>query len=354
MHKALKWSLGLGAVLVLAGWGTFSLGPRPSPPAWPDSPKSIAMQPVEVAYYVAEKESLVPGLKENNEARVVWVDPAKKQKTKYSIVYLHGFSASQAEGEPVHTETARYYGCNLYLARLAGHGIEQEDIFLNLTADSLLATAEEAYAIGKVLGDSVIIMGTSTGAALALALASRHPEIKALVLYSPLIDFYDPNARLLAGPWGLQLGRLIIGAEHASFKPKSEERAKYWSTRYRIEGLVALSNFVNAFMIPATFQQVNMPVMLGYYYKNEEEQDKVVSVPAMKTMFEQLGTPAPLKRSMAFPEAGDHVIASYMTSSAWETVRDSTMSFLGNVVGLQPADELDEEKYRQANIRKPR
>jgi hypothetical protein len=45
-------------------------------------------------------ESFIPGIKEDNEARIVWFDSLKKVKTPVSIVYLHGFTASQEEGNP--------------------------------------------------------------------------------------------------------------------------------------------------------------------------------------------------------------------------------------------------------------
>ena len=84
--------------------------------------------------------------------------------------------------------------------------------------------------------------------------------------------------------------------------------------------------------------------MLGYYYKNGEEQDKVVSVPKMLEMYQQLGTPTELKIEKAFPKTGDHVIASSITSKDWEAVLFETIDFLENVVGV-PANPKFQEKY---------
>ncbi len=61
-----------------------------------------------------------------------------KNKTEYSLVYLHGFSASQAEGDPVHRNIAKLFGCNLYLSRLAEHGIDTAEPMMNLTAEEKL------------------------------------------------------------------------------------------------------------------------------------------------------------------------------------------------------------------------
>ena len=52
-------------------------------------------------------------VKPNNEAKIIWAD-SNHQQTDYAIVYLHGFSASQMEGDPVHRNIAKQFHCNLY------------------------------------------------------------------------------------------------------------------------------------------------------------------------------------------------------------------------------------------------
>ena len=54
-------------------------------------------------------------LKPDNEARIVWANDSLKNKTEYAIVYLHGFSASQFEGAPTHTNIAKMFGYNITL-----------------------------------------------------------------------------------------------------------------------------------------------------------------------------------------------------------------------------------------------
>ena len=131
-------------------------------------------------------------LKANNEAKIIWADSNHAQ-TEYAIVYLHGFSASQMEGDPVHQSIAKKFHCNLYLARLAEHGIDTADELINLTAENYWESAKQAYAIGKKLGKKVILMSTSTGGTLALQLAANYPEIAGLILYSPNIDSIELN-----------------------------------------------------------------------------------------------------------------------------------------------------------------
>lgn len=280
------------------------------------------------------RESAVPGLKSGNEARIFWAREAG-ERTTYSLVYLHGFSASPAEGRPADTAIARRYGMNLYEARLYGHGLADEDAFLDLTADHLAASATEALAIGKLLGDSVILMGCSTGGTLALWLAAGHSDLHSLILYAPNVAVADPAASLLTRPWGLQLGRLFMGGKHYAFEPR-EGMDNFWTSRYRIEGLIQMKMLVDHTMKPGTFGQIDQPVFAGYYYANEKEKDDVVSVSAIRRMMESLSTPENRRRIIEFPEARTHVVQSSITSKDAEGVLKATAEFCEEVLGLKP------------------
>jgi len=331
MKKILKWF----AVIVLVLVTVYLAGPRPSKPDFninlPDLP--VTLTDLENQINLSEKAT--KGLKPDNEARIIWADTAKKEKTKIAFLYLHGFTGSFAEGEPVHRDLAKKYNANLYLARLSEHGIDRGDsTLINLTAESYESSAERAYQIARQLGDEVIVFGTSAGGALSIFLASRYPEIKALVLWAPCIRLYDGAASILNKPWGLQLGRLFSGGPMKSFKAENPIHANYWTLNFRVEGLVALVNLYSNTMKPEVFSKVKCPVFLGYYYKSETEQDMTVSVPAMLKMYDELGTPPELKQKTAFPGAEAHVIASSIRSKDWKGVERETDKFLREIVKL--------------------
>lgn len=266
--------------------------------------------------------------------RVVWADDSLKTRTPYAIVYLHGFSASQKEGDPVHVDFAKRFGCNLYLSRLDGHGVDTSEALLNMTAASLWESAKEAYAIGKKLGDKVIIMGTSTGGTLALMLAATYPEIHSVILLSPNIAINDPNAHLLNNHWGLELARLVKKSNYIEPIDKRPEALQYWSAPYRLEAAVQVEELLEDNMVPSTFAAVKQPLLMLYYYKDEAHQDPVVKVSAMKEMFAALGTPADKKRAVAIPEAGDHVIGSSIKSHDVASVEKEIDRFAVGVLGL--------------------
>jgi esterase/lipase len=331
MKKTVKWIAGIILLLVAA----YLIGPKPSKPTFSQTGYNLPASLTELEKEIYTGEMAVKGLKQDNEARIVWSDSAKKEKTKIAILYLHGFSASQEEGNPVHKDVAKILNANLYLSRLEDHGIEIGDsTMIGLTADNYEASAERALAIAKKLGDETIVIGTSGGGALALFLASRHPEIKAIILYSPCVKLYDKTAALLNKPWGLKIGRLASGGTSRIIKPISDADAQYWTMKYRLEGLVALVNFYSNTMKKEVFSKIKCPVFLGYYYKNEIEQDMTASVPSMLKMFDELGTPAELKLKIDFPDAAAHVITSPITTKGWQSVENETLKFLTGIVKI--------------------
>ena len=292
--------------------GIYFLGPKPDKPAYNKAMPSVPDGSDELENFVADRER-GHKIKPNNEARIIWND-SSRQKTPYSVVYLHGFSASQIEGDPIHRRFAEAFGCNLFLPRLADHGIDTTEALLQFTPDRAWESAKEALAIGKKLGDNVILLSTSTGGTLALMLAAEFPEdVFALINLSPNIAINDGAAFILNDPWGLQIARMVMGGNYR-ITDANEEHAKYWNKKYRLESLTQLEELVETSMSKETFSKVTQPSLTLYYYKNEEDQDPQVKVSAMLTMNERLGTPTDFKVAKAMPSAGAHVIGSSLTS----------------------------------------
>ncbi|WP_316824554.1 alpha/beta hydrolase [Pedobacter miscanthi] len=321
MKKRYKVIIGLSA-LIIAG---YLLGPKPKKPVFNEDLTKVP-DLEDLDRYIASIESMHK-IKPGNEAEIIWAD-SLHQQTEYAIVYLHGFSASKMEGNPVHLNLAKELHANLYLARLADHGIDTLAPMQYFTADRLWETSKQAYAIGKRLGKKVILVGTSTGGTVALKLAATYPEINSLILMSPNVAINDKNAWLLNNPWGLQIARKVVGGDERKVDDRTDEYKKYWYTHYRLESLVELEEFTETSMIKPTFQKVKQPVLLLYYYKNELEQDPVVRVDAMLKMYDELGTPDHLKQKAAIPNAGNHVMGSYITSKDLPGVEKAIESFL--------------------------
>ena len=326
------WMKKLLIVFIVLGIIYF-IGPYPAKPKYDPGMPTVPALPL-LEKFIASQEAMHK-LRPDNEARIVWANDSLKQQTPYAIVYLHGFSASQEEGDPVHRDIASAFGCNLYLSRLAEHGIDTSEQLMNLTVDKYWESAKQALAIGRQLGRKVILMGTSTGASQALQLAATFPnDVAGLILYSPNIEINDPAAFVLNNHWGLQVARMV---KKGNYNKPSDERPiykQYWNNPYRLEATVALEEMLETSMTAATFKAVNQPTLLLYYYKDETHQDKVVRVRAMQRMFKQISTPGNLKREKALPNTGDHVIASPIKSSDPASVEMETKKFLQEIMQL--------------------
>ncbi|MBV7531537.1 carboxylesterase [Chitinophaga sp. sic0106] len=317
----------------------YMLGPKPATPVYDDQLPAVPQQADSLDAYIRNSESALP-LKPDNEARIVWAD-SLHQKTAYAIVYLHGFSASQEEGNPVHREVARRFGCNLYLSRLDAHGLRSDSPLLHMTAEGLWQDAKKALAIGKAIGHKVIVMGTSTGGTLALKLAAEYPqEVYALVNMSPNIAINDKFAFLANDHWGLQLARLISRGEYRDGHDTNTIRNQYWYNRYRLEAVVQLEELLETTMTRATFEKVKQPVLNLYYYKNEQHQDPTVKVEAILAMEKELGTAAGQKAAIAIPGAGAHVMGSSLTSKAVPEVIRTIDSFATGVLKMRPVNQV--------------
>ena len=319
-------------VILLAA---YFLGPKPSvlvldANAAP-SKDSTDFNLAYVAESIAIKESKL-SIRSGNESQLYWADSSGK-KTKYVLLYLHGFSASPEEGAPVHLSFAKKYGMNFYAPLLQGHGLVESEPMIDFTAEGFINSAKNAVRIARLMGDSVIVMSTSTGCTAALLLASdASNQIHSLVCYSPNIRVFDKRASLLTGPWGLQIARLVKGGDYNVWQaPVGVEQ--YWHLKYRLEAVIEMQRLLEGTMTKETFENIKCPTFIGYYYKNEEEQDKVVSVPRILEMYEQLESTK--KRKVAFADAGVHAMVSSLFCNSTQAISDSTYAFADSVLGVK-------------------
>ena len=307
-------------------------GPRPGFEPVKSKIESIDLDIEELESFIAHQEDKVINLKPGNGSRIIWADSVRK--TPYVVVYLHGFSAGPVEGAPFHQSFAKRYGCNLYLPRLAGHGIDDKESFLKLTPEELMQSAREAIAIGQTLGEKVILISCSTGSTLGTYLAAHNPEaIFAHMMYSPNLKLGSSASKLLTLPWGLQLARLVSGGNYRSLQ-LPESCHPYWTVTYRVEGLVCLQDLLEQTMGTATYAKITQPTFIGHYYKNEEEQDFVISYEEIQSFSKTCNVPAEQQRIVPFPDVNSHVIISDLQSEDLESVYEESFRFAEEVLGL--------------------
>lgn len=240
--------------------------------------------PDNIDRYLEESESQFSDIVEGAEKKIVWNKPQSPEVTPYSIVYLHGFSASRQEIAPLCDKLSKQLSANLYYTRLTGHG-RSSDAMQQVSVNALVNDANEALQIGKRIGNKVILIGTSTGGSLATWLAghSNDKTISAMVLLSPNFGLKRTESEIMLYPWGEMILHLVEGEEY-HFSSTNELHEKYWTTRYpssallSMMGIVELSRKIN-------FAQIEIPTMVLY-----SEQDEIVNTLEIKQRFSQLGS----------------------------------------------------------------
>lgn len=296
-----------GAVAAAAFAGVFVAGPRVGVEV--DSSPAPVPPIGEVVQWLAASEASVVGLRPGAEKTVVWADPDAPSVTPLSVVYLHGYSATRRESEPLADSVAAALGANLFYTRLTGHGLDGEAL-ADATAGDWLRDAAEAVAVGRRLGERVVLMGTSTGATLALWAAARLDEadaVAAVVALSPNFRPADPAAGILLWPWGGSIARAVVGPTR-SWEPANEAQGRWWTTVYPTRALLPMMALVDL-VDDAVLADVRAPTLVVY-----APGDRVVDVDAIRTRSRHLAGAEVVAWDGPVGDPGVHVLAGDILS----------------------------------------
>ncbi len=307
LKKIMLW---LAAIVVLGGT-LFYLGPRVPI----DETISFKAETLgtDLDAYLAKQESAVADLRPGANKQIVWADPSSKAKKRLSIVYIHGFSASLEEIRPVPDLIARSLDANLFYTRLRGHGRDGAAM-AEATVNNWFNDVAEALAVGRALGDKVVVVSTSTGGTLASWAASRPDlmeNVAGMVMVSPNYAVQSPGAEMLTIPWGRHILPLIAGAER-SFEPKNDEQAKWWTTKYPSVALLPMQASVEhtralpfeGFKIPALF----------IFHPDDGVVKSDVTREVAKRWGKESGTPSDIHEIESSQDTFHHVIAGRILS----------------------------------------
>lgn len=255
--------------------------------------------------WLAAREAAVGDVREGTEKQIVW-HGGEVRRRPLAVVYLHGFSATRQETRPMADLLADALGANLFYTRLSGHG-RSGAAMAQASVDDWLEDGREALAIASQLGDEVIVVGCSTGATLATALAMgeelNRSAVKAMVFVSPNFGVANRSARVFLWPLGDLIAR-VVGGEQREFTPENEAHARYWTTRYPTAAVGTMMRLLQRVERgdPAAMA---MPVLSFY-----SPADQVLNVAAVIALHERF--PNPRNRLQAVEGAGDksqHVLA---------------------------------------------
>ena len=287
--------MGLGVVVALG----------PVPRVGPVDAAAIAAgvpAAAELPAWLAASEGRHPDVTPGAEKSIAWAG-AVGQRTPTALVYLHGFSATRQELSPVIEDVGREVGANVFFTRYTGHG-QPGARLASASATDWLADTVEAIAIGKRLGERVVVIGTSTGATLALDREARahDPAVIGVVALSPNFGPKNSAAELVLWPWLAVVLPRVLGDRE--WEPKNELQRRYWTTKYPTDAIGPMMAAVQDART-APLEQFAVPVLVAW-----SAQDEVVDARLTEAAFARL--PAALReRETAVCAPGDecHVLA---------------------------------------------
>jgi alpha-beta hydrolase superfamily lysophospholipase len=309
VSRLLRGLLRVAFALVVIVAGVFLLGPREPAARGAGATAALTADPA----LLAARETAVPDIVAGAEARVVWAgEPG--EVTRWSVLYLHGFSASSEEIRPVPDRVAEALGANLVFNRLPGHGRSAEAMG-EATATEWIDDTDLMLDIARAVGERVLVIATSTGGTLA-AFAATEPDMAAdvagIVFVSPNFGLANPAGRILEWPFAHVWTRLILGEERG-FAPLNEAHGRFWTESYPTSALVRMGAIVRETRA-RDLRTAQVPALFLF-----ADEDGVVSAAETRRIAGLWGGPATVS-PLDLPDTGvdpmSHVIAGDIVSPA--------------------------------------
>ncbi len=226
--------------------------------------------------YLVREEAKFSDIVPTTEKQIIWAGAAGT-KTPLSVVYIHGFSATKHEIRPVPDQVAAALGANLFFTRLSGHG-RGSAAMAEPQAGDWITDMDEALAIGRRLGERVIVISTSTGgtlAALAATDAQRATNIAGMVFVSPNFGIDKRASFILNLPFVRSWGPIIAGAER-SFETRNADHARLWTTRYPTVSAIPMEALVQD-VLTQDFTQAIPPALFLFSMEDRVVQPSVTA-----------------------------------------------------------------------------
>ena len=225
---------------------TAALWMAPAEPDGVDAAFDAGLLSAGIGAYLEAEEAGVVNLRPGAEKQVIWAG-APEARTDWAVVYLHGFSAASQEIRPVPDRVAEALGANLYFTRLEGHGRDGAAM-AEATLPGWMEDVAEALAVGRSIGDRVLVVATSTGATLA-TIAAHDPDmaedLAGIAMVSPNYRVKNPAAMILTWP-GVRYWGPVVAGETRRFEPMNDAHARHWTTEYPTVATLPMAESVQA------------------------------------------------------------------------------------------------------------
>jgi esterase/lipase len=206
----------------------------------------------------------------------------RSPKKDIGVVLVHGYMAAPLEVRAL-AEYLGGLGYRIYVPRLKGHGTSPEDLAAT-TYMEWVESVEEGYAIMDEVCRKVVVGGFSTGAGLAVDLASRVNNLAGIFAISPPLKLQDFSARFVPAVnlWNKLMRKLNAGAAKKEFVENHPENPHINYVRNPISGIIELDRLMN--QVEPKLAQIKTPALVV-----QSLGDPVVNPSGSLKIFEKLG-----------------------------------------------------------------
>ena len=254
----------------------------------PNSFPNVSDVPEDIDGYLKQKESEVSDIYPYAEKTVFW-NNSNKNKTKYSIVFIHGFTTTGYQSKEFLNKLSAALNANLFMTRLSGHGVPYEGT-KQMQIDKIMYDVAEAIIIGERIGENVILIGHSLGGALSMLAANDEllsKKIDTLVLFAPGNSGISPFAFMntLISSLVDRTGSLcwLIDCNPRSFMdlPEDEKWENYFATDFDT------NIFYQIARIPFATDSISYDAISTSALVFYDENDRLVNAGKLKSNFEK-------------------------------------------------------------------
>lgn len=202
---------------------------------------------------------------------------------KVGVVLCHGYMAAPAEVMVLGKYLAAK-GYWVYLPRLKGHGTAPEDLARRSHKEWMLSM-EEGYLLMRNRCRRVVLGGFSTGAALALELASRcHDAAGVFAVSTPLrLQYLTSRLAPVLDTWNKIMGRVHLDDARLEFVENQPENPDINYLRNPISGVHELERLME--YLEPKLADIRVPALVV-----QSQQDPVVHPKGSERVFNLLGS----------------------------------------------------------------
>lgn len=199
------------------------------------------------------------------------------------VLMIHGYMSAPAEvrGLADYLVAKGYY---VYAPRLMGHGTSPEDLAERSYLD-WVDSVEEGFVMLRHRFKKVVVGGFSTGAGLALNIASRLDGLSGVFAVAPPMQLKDYSAKFIpaVSVWNQMMSRLRLDNIKKKFVENNPENPHINYLRNPIAGIRELAKLMDD--LEGRLKDIKVPA-----YVLQSRNDPVVNVKGTRKVFEKIGS----------------------------------------------------------------